>query len=748
MGVFSSEYVTTVGTVVSRVVTDTLIPDSVESGLFNALLKNEDINDSIREGLFTSIGVRAGSMYRYAKDHYVHGLPSGQAKEATQGKVEVLALLNDLEGAAVTLNYCRIAPPNDIHIAWSRLISNHGYNQTTNQLAVLSATKGSPVYLKDMHVVIPTSSVGVRLPASTDDWGISAKAGYTPTRAAKAPEFYFLLPNNPVLTDANALDSYVRIDYTWKTEVGEFNESFNLDTGGYDDLADYYHASYVVGGIRKYWIYKAGSGTYQDLDLVFNNGPTLNGSYFPFTYFRFNKVSEATDKTTQSYITSKKMVKYLGMDFDSIATSIDENPDIASVEQAMMMFAVPANSTNQLELSYLYKFFENLYYTGSTRYISEAQANQAKISFDTPELMQRTLLIQDQRFKMALSNGGIYRRSVNGSIGAVGHYTFQYASVFDRDFITVTVGESDSITTVTPYYVGHFTYCKQVSANRYEEIKVVDLKQFYFVLDNYYSIADEQDPILLIPLDYSITSTYAIPEAEVLYSRALHFVFNASQTQEIKWYQSSFFQFVLFAVAVVATVASLGADGGAFITAVLALDVAAITSTGLILLGKILLSLAIGAALKVVVKVIGLEAALIIALVAAAAGYYQVLESGSLAGAPWAGRLLMLSSGLSSAANQVLGDLSNALLAEYESFGLLKTESEKALEEAKKLLEVTHHLDPFVVFGESPDDFYNRTVHSGNVGVLGISAISYYVDIALTLPKISETIGEESNGFI
>ncbi len=82
------------------------------------------------------------------------------------------------------------------------------------------------------------------------------------------------------------------------------------------------------------------------------------------------------------------------------------------------------------------------------------------------------------------------------------------------------------------------------------------------------------------------------------------------------------------------------------------------------------------------------------------------------------------------------------LLQEGKEFSLFVEEQNKLLDDAKALLQGNNHLDPFVIFGESPQDFYNRTVHSGNIGVLGISAISSYVDIALTLPKLNDTLGE------
>ena len=53
---------------------------------------------------------------------------------------------------------------------------------------------------------------------------------------------------------------------------------------------------------------------------------------------------------------------------------------------------------------------------------------------------------------------------------------------------------------------------------------------------------------------------------------------------------------------------------------------------------------------------------------------------------------------------------------------------------------------PLIIWGEKPDDFYNRTVHSGNVGVLGLDAIESFCDIRLKLPEIQDTIGADNNG--
>ena len=49
-------------------------------------------------------------------------------------------------------------------------------------------------------------------------------------------------------------------------------------------------------------------------------------------------------------------------------------------------------------------------------------------------------------------------------------------------------------------------------------------------------------------------------------------------------------------------------------------------------------------------------------------------------------------------------------------------------------------MQPYTRWGESPDDYFNRTVHTGNPGAASIEAVSNYIDIMLKLPEIEDTI--------
>ena len=131
-----------------------------------------------------------------------------------------------------------------------------------------------------------------------------------------------------------------------------------------------------------------------------------------------------------------------------------------------------------------------------------------------------------------------------------------------------------------------------------------------------------------------------------------------------------------------------------------------------------------------------------IAIVAIVYGGYELFQNG-VKGAPFAGDMLMLSTGLSKAIMEVKF---SDLLDEAKMLQTYEEEKSKELETADDLLGKESRLDPFVIFGEKPDEYFNRTVHYGNIGTLGITAISSYVDVALTLPKIQDTLGEKIYG--
>ena len=731
-----------VGTSISRVIPDDRLPNSVKTGLTEALFRNVDPVDYVLEELVGSLGVKAEQMYTYGRDRYTHGLPSGQFTVAAEDIQEVMGtVLLSIENTAVEIDYLRYGAPNNLHIGWVKLIALHGYNPATNQLGGLAATKGTPVYLDDMVVVVPLAELDTIEAQSIQQWGIAARAGYTPERVGISDATRALIQPTPIQGDEVGTTEYLRVEYIWQGVAGLERDSLTIPITGYDDQSDYFHVRYQVGGVVKYWMYREDAGTYPTLDTLFDHDPVSNGSFFPFAYFRYDGVSEISNTSTAAYRTSKRLVKYLGMDYDSVAAGIDSNPGINDVRQAILMFVVPATTTNALEQRYLWQFFNNMYLASSPehRYRSEKEAALAAANNEQTGLASPGIVIQDTRFKMSLDNLGVYKRRKAGNIGPKGSYS---SATGTQTFTFQVYGTTDNneVSELIVPVVSHY-YRQQISAGFYDEIQVVSLRTVFYIYGDNIAIGDGEDPILIVPLDLSITSDFSIAQREQLYARAMHFVFNSVVITNVKWYQTGFFADLLLIVAVVITIISFG-NGYPLIAAALAASEYAVAAY--LVLKIIVVALVEMELFKLFVKAVGLEAAFVVAVIAALAGIASSngFGLGGIAGMPTAEQLLAFSTGLSKAINASIQVNMADLLGEATQFEAWVKEQTKVLDTAKELLETTSILSPFVIMGENPQDFYNRTIRSGNIGVVGLSGISLYVEQALKLPELQDTLGD------
>ena len=768
MGLFDSSYRTHVGTTVSRVVADSMIISSSKTGTIRTIFQKGDLIDNIMETMVGNIGVRAERMYAYGKKSYPFGLPSSKLYSSADGNAVVTGVIRSQVGDSATLDYCHFGALNNLHVGWVNLFNSYGYNSISNELSILSTQKGTPVYLKDMVVVVQEASLAERTNGSLDQWGSAACGGYTPQRLAGLRAF--VVPT-PFAVDPSAAGDYVLVTYVWEETTNvvvdgvtvqrkNHKEHFvKIQITGYDLEASYFQVKYLFNGKEGYWLYKVGSGTHAEIDDFYSVDQESSGSFFPFGYLRYNKTSPASNPESAEYKASTKLMKYLGVDFTSVVDAIHENPGIADVEQAILMLAVPANTNNPIEQRYLFDFFSKLYLDaggvgvgigGESSQNRKDSIEASLISHLLGEgLPKISLTIQDSRMKMALSCRAISKRKKAGSIGKIGSYASRYLIDNVTHSYSKIVLDAFGVPTPAPLVetwtvpVSTHVYQHQITDILYEEVQVYEMRMVYHVWGAYTTIGDETDAILMIPLDHAITEAYSIPDRELLYTRALHYVFNSRVVQEVKWYQSTWFQFVMVAAAVVITVVSMGGDGGSTLAAVVAGTMSITAFVTAVAIGIIKYAVT-SAAFKLLADKIGAEAAFLVAIAAAIAGSYKAYQAGSIAGAPTARTLLEVSSNLVSGANASIKSSMIGLQNELDAFNTLAKEKSSLLEEANKLLEHSNVLSSLVIFGESPDDFYNRTVHAGNIGVVGIDSISSYVDIALTLPKLDETIGRNS----
>ena len=747
MGLFGSKKKTTVGTTVSRVVGETDIPNSMKRGVINSLFQEGDLTDFILEELIGSIAFKAERAYKYADTTYAYGLPSGEVISMSKGVEEAEVILKGIEGPGAIVVYSNFGPANSIHLSWMHLVDSLGYLASTNELTVLSAQKGFPVYLINMNIVMSQTVYDSIEPQTLQRWDVSPQAGYTPNRAAVITSLIGSLTHAPVILDPTVHKETARIKVCWEAipDLSKPNNKvyqeqiLNIVLPELNPDADYFQVKFINGNTTKYWIYESGTGTYPTLDALFDVPFNTIGNYFPFLYFRFGKQSMDKKKGTLEYSTSKKLAKYFGLDYASTIEAVHANPDIEDVEQAMMIMAVSPNSKDKEDLQYLFDYFNAQAAAQTPGKQSMYNISLAQMGLKAPS--SYTTVIADARFKMSLGNEGISKKLNFGKLGKVGSYhsAISYHDIQGEPIVDAMFGITHEMLRITTH-----SFRKQISEHVYEDIAVQNLRMTYHIYGKHSTVGDDKDPILLIPLDRSITKKYPLSIRENLYTSSMHYVFNSRIVTKVKWYQSSFFSFVIAVVAMVIGAYFLGPKLVAFNAALAA---------GSITLQSILMTVAMGILesvvmqeiIKIFVKAVGLENAFFLAILSMAVMAGLGAMNGGFSKMPWGETLLKISNGLMTGVNKAFTTATMDLQEEYEQFGLYVQEQNDILKEQMDLLKGNNLLNPFIVFGESPNDFYNRTVHSGNIGVIGISAVKHYVPNALTLPKLNETLGDNDD---
>lgn len=736
MGLFSTKTIVTVATSVSRVLDDATLPNSIKKGTLQSIIQSGQLIEEILDESLNGISNKAERMYQFGQRDYLYGLPTSSSHLSKSAGAVVKDIIELSEGRGVNLLYYHYGPLNNLHYGWQTLTNQYGYKHATNELTELSAQKNTPVYLHDLQVVVTEATAAELTNGALAQWGVAATAGYTPLRPAQNGSI--TRQQTPFGVDPNASEDHYLLTAMWvdpttrqvRTEVITFG--LPLET-----WAEYYQAkySYQIGSTTyiKYFTYHAGSGSYLALDMLYDPAYDDIGSFFPFGYFRYNRQSSSANTGSDEYANETKLMKYLGLNFKQVADGVNSNPDIGNVESALLMMAVPADTSDPTEQRYLFDFFKGLYIqsasTGSPMSVVGAEIADALYGNRPPSAVG--MVIQDKRFKSALGMRGIYRVLKYGSFGAIGSHQSGTTMVPVTD-TGVIIGSPGSEYTKTSYRSAHY-YRKQLTETLYEEYQVIDLQMTYHVWGSYTATTKT-----IVPIDRSITKHYHAFDREHLYARSLHYVFNSKFEQHIKWYQQAWFRTLIIIGSLAITVFSGGLGGGSALAAAIAAGTAA--TIKYVLIYYILIPLAVKFVLKLFVKMLGPEFAMVAALVLAVYAGYSALDAGSVQGAPWAKELLQLSSGMMRQVQTYYTEALKGLSEQATQFGMYIDQKNEELETANKLLEHTSLISPFVIFGEKPDDYYNRTVHSGNIGVNSIDAVYNYVGISLELPTLSDTL--------
>jgi len=611
MGLFSTETKIYVGTSVVRVLEDAQYISPLRAAIIAGTVKPTDLVDEYMENLFNGLGIRGKAYYNQGRNDYVYGVPKGTAVSPASGAAEVQEAIETEVGAAVTLAYSFFGLLNYPHMALQEIDTAYGLVYATGELEALTASHGGNT--------TTLTKITITVPAATFD-AIPASGLKSPAGMPCALQF---------LRDTVGSDVKVSVDYTWTvlelvggilTPVVHTGSSWvttSMPIPGYSAEQDFFHAAYILSGDTKFWRYRLGDETYPALDSLFDVGFTENGSYFPWVYLRYDATRQDLDPSSTAYKQSTKLCKRLGLNYQELIDSVHEQSEIGDVQQALLWFAVPPVSTDLAELTYLYAYWQEAYASqgGEITLLSRSAFNAA---FTESTVNSYSNVIRDDRLVMSLTHAGIWKRTVTGSIGAVG----------------TLKTETGALTTETPYtnsdgathikYTGrpcHY-YMKQVTETTYEEIQVISLTFSYWVYRDAWSTGNLTTgaDILYLPLDMAIVENMPGNLREKLLYKNIRMVFNSMVMEKVDWYEGFIFRGLLVAVGVVLSIFGMVQIGAKLI---------AIFGSGTLAAAAVLtLSLILEFAFyqqifKFIVKVIGENSAVAVALIIIAHRYFK-----------------------------------------------------------------------------------------------------------------------------
>lgn len=747
--IFSSKKKVTVNLTVQQLFEPSQIPDSARQGVVKGILNDGNIVNFMLEEIAGSTPVRAASALNWAKKNdYYFGIPGATFKSNIDAKATVLSVIATNIGQTITPVYYTMAPMNSLHYAWTWLVNTYGYSPESNEIVGLHGDQGQKCYLKNMVATYTKESYDFM--QETHDTGMVAQlgpppnSGYTPSNPFTALKELGIGEYNkePAYeVSAVAVEDYVTVTYEYEQSPGVYVvRGLTLPLTGVDLTTDFHQCRYKrADGKTGFFTYQQGSGTYPIIDMVFNFDFDALGTYYPWSYFRVQneRVFELPD--IKAYKDAKKFASYLGVDYDMLDAKIDEDPNVNDIAQSMLMLGLNPGDKDPYAIEYLYKHFNVMFQNGLP---APTKANTLEEQFhaftSSPSQVQ---VIQDKFFSQSLQYSGITRLRKPGKIAGIGEYTSQYINVNQGEAAILLNGPTGVAPAVAPNIQPAWVYRHQVSEAIYEEISVFGLRAYYAIHRKKGYGAGANDEKLLIPLDHETLRTMSMRGKEQVVCRSMHFFVSTVIITQTPWYASSGFKIIMLIVAVVITVISAGSAWQSIVAA------AALGATALVItvLSYIVTALIVQYGVKLFVQKFGPKIGIIAAIAAVAIGAY-----GASTNATWGETLIGISTNLATQSSAAIQEIVNDIVSDIEAFQDYATGMYDSLDDAKKNLgldgqnigleplEMVYRV-PDIRIGESPDTLYNRTVHSGNIGVTCFDLVEGYVDTLLTLPTLADT---------
>lgn len=504
--------------------------------------------------------------------------------------------------------------------------------------------------------------------------------------------------------------------------------------------------TYANKTIYFHWLYEDGSGVYPAWDAYLGNldgsvsgevdpqyvKPIAAAVYYDTDSNGYKLVDPVT--TPSQYAGWEANAKVYGMDPVAVLDKLDGTMDLTNVHRVAFELGVSLATDDPILIKYLYKLFSRWY---------DQSINVPLSQFDNPDLVNYFTfwdMYVDRRYMFS----GISKSTHTGTFSTEakpGQY-LKVAGTYTETFTDDTRGDSFSGT-----WDGIKIY-RQITETSYEILRLGHPLCIYFsARGDTYGVAPD-DERFIVPVHLTLARDMGGLNFDYLMYKAVRLTQVQAVVEDIGWMQTQFFQDVMkfIQLGMQITFAINGIQGimaqfglNAFVAAV----VYAVLAVG------------VQATIEFVVQELGIENSIFLAsallVIGTVAGMNGTVFMDGLIDPMM---LIQTANGLITAVNEERMEEVKAgyqqLQYEEEEFGRYYEDRIKELDEAKQLLGPQNVVNPYLfigkvpmtIWGESPQSFYERTIHSGNIGTKAFDFVHNYVEQQVRLPSIEDTVGD------
>lgn len=508
-----------------------------------------------------------------------------------------------------------------------------------------------------------------------------------------------------------------------------------------------------------YWHYAPSTGVYPTLALAPH--VVLANNFYPISLIRHNKVNlldETGSRALQIPLVATLLDK-ININLEDITANLidPDNPDdIEDIDEAFIAFAMDLNSTEDIAIRYFYEFFRRLELSAANDQGDYAQW-LADGGVDMSSRPYNWMSISDGNVAMTISFTAITVRVVPGAYddSTLPDPTIATAIPRNTTIDTNSSGQGKVVTGIVEGLDGDLDgdsfdthaiwYRKELTDDTHIELVVHGLLHTTSIWFNgdrgkiVRRLNDMSDGGFFVPVERGTVAIFnGTDEALILYE-SLQLIIYALVVTKLKWYKNpAFLKIVGIVIIFVLVVLQLYELAEAIYVGITAYEIA------IQLVIDYIVTIALSKGFELLAKAIGGDIVLYLAAIAAIASGSTTAAKKFL-GLFDAQELMQLTTAAISGVNKNTEEQFLELADDIEDFDKTVEEAQEILDEANDLLgegfspELYTLIDdsPFLNFNESSDDYYNRTIHITNPGVLSLHQIESYVTNALVLPKPS-----------